>query len=198
MINEDNLNDVENQETETEDQGISEDLKEMSKEELFLEYINNQELLKAKEEAEKQLQQQFQRLQADYDNFRKRNLKEKEDLRTMAAKGIIEDLLPVLDNINRALEAGKQKGDLEKFIQGVEMIYSQFWDVLESKGLECIDCKDKEFNPEIHQAVMQREVKDIEDNIVLDEVQKGYLLNGKLIRPSMVAVSKKWVVLTNV
>jgi len=183
---------MENQNSENENLGnTNEDIKEMSNEELFLEYTKTQELLKEKEESEKQIQAQFQRLQADFENFRKRTIKEKEDMRSLAARGIMEDLLPVLDNIHRALEAGKQKGDLENFIQGIEMINSQFWDVLQSKGLECIDCKGKEFDPEIHQAVMQKEVTDSEDNIVLDEVQKGYLLNGKMIRPSMVSVSKK-------
>jgi len=192
IIKEDNFDDMENQNSENENLGnTNEDIKEMSNEELFLEYTKTQELLKEKEESEKQIQAQFQRLQADFENFRKRTIKEKEDMRSLAARGIMEDLLPVLDNIHRALEAGKQKGDLENFIQGIEMINSQFWDVLQSKGLECIDCKGKEFDPEIHQAVMQKEVTDSEDNIVLDEVQKGYLLNGKMIRPSMVSVSKK-------
>ena len=186
----DHMDNAENQETQEQEKN-NEELKEMTKEELFLEYIKLQEYLKNREESEKQLQQQFLRLQADFENFRKRTSREKEELRKLASKSIIEDLLPVLDNLHRALEAGKQKGDLDKFIQGVDMIYSQFWDVLQSKGLECIDCKGKEFDPEIHQAVMQREVAGEEDNIVLDEIQKGYILNGKLIRPSMVSVSKK-------
>ena len=110
---------------------------------------------------------------------------------SQAAKNIIKDILPVLDNLHRALDAGRQKGDLDKFIEGIDMIYTQFWDVLQGKGVEYIDCKGKEFDPEIHQAVMQEEVAGEEDNIILDEVQRGYLLNGKLIRPSMVSVSKK-------
>ena len=186
------MDNAENQNHEAQEQEKANDeLKEMTKEELFLEYVKLQEHLKTREESEKQIQQQYLRLQADFENFRKRTLREKEELRKLASKSIIEDLLPVLDNLHRALEAGKQKGDLDKFIQGVDMIYSQFWDVLQSKGLECIDCKGKEFDPEIHQAVMQKEVTGEEDNIVLDEIQKGYLLNGKLIRPSMVSVSKK-------
>ena len=146
--------------------------------------------LKAQEE-HFQLQQQFLRLQADFENLRKRTLREKEELSSQASKNIITDILPVLDNLHRALEAGKQKGDLDKFIEGIDMIYSQFWSVLQGKGLEYIDCKGKEFDPEIHQAVMQKEVTDEEDNIILDEIQRGYLLNGKLIKPSMVLVSKK-------
>lgn len=169
----------------------NEEIKEMTKEELFLEYIKLQEQLKNREESEKQLQQQFIRLQADFENFRKRTLKEKSELSSQASKNIIKDMLPVLDNLHRALEAGKQKGELDKFIEGVEMIYSQFWDVLQSKGVECIDCKGKEFDPEIHEAVMHKEVEGEKDNIVLDEIQKGYLLDGKLIRPSLVSVSKK-------
>ena len=151
---------------------------------------NNDEL-KEMEQEEAQIQQQFLRLQADFENFRKRTSKEKEELSSQAGKNIITDMLPVLDNLHRALEAGKQKGDLDKFIEGVDMIYSQLWSVLQGKGLEYIDCKGKEFDPEIHQAVMQEEVAEGEDNIVLDEIQRGYLLNGKLIRPSMVLVSKK-------
>ena len=140
---------------------------------------------------DEQLQQQLLRLQADFENFRKRTLREKAELSSQAGKSMIIDILPVFDNLYRALEAGKQKGDIDKFIEGVDMIYSQFWDILQSKGVEYIDCKGKEFDPELHQAVMQQETKDEQDNIVLDEVQKGYLLNGKLIRPSMVLVSKK-------
>ena len=145
----------------------------------------------AVQEGHSQLQQQLLRLQADFENFRKRTLREKEELSSQAGKNVITDMIPVLDNLYRALEAGKQKGDLDKFIEGIDMIYSQFWNVLQDKGLEYIDCKGKEFDPEIHQAVMQKEVEDGEDNIVLDEIQRGYLLSGKLIRPSMVLVSKK-------
>jgi len=143
------------------------------------------------QEEHSQIQQQLLRLQADFENFRKRTLREREELSTQAGKSVITDMLPVLDNLHRALEAGKQKGDLDKFIEGIEMIYSQFWDVLQGKGVEYIECKGREFDPEIHQAVMQTEVPGGEDNIVLDEIQRGYVLNGKVIRPSMVSVSKK-------
>jgi len=152
---------------------------------------NNDELKEMEQAGNSQLEQQLLRLQADFENFRKRTLREREEVSAQAGKNIIKDILPVLDNLHRALEAGKQKGDLDKFIEGVDMIYSQLWDVLQEKGLEYIDCKGKEFDPEIHQAVMQKKVAEGEDDIVLDEIQRGYLLNGKLIRPSMVSVSKK-------
>lgn len=150
-----------------------------------------QEALKAKEEENKNALQQFQRLQADFENFRKRTIKEKDELRERAAQCIIEDALPVLDNFQRAIDSGKQQGNVQNFIQGVEMIYSQFLNILKDNGLELIDCLGKEFNPEVHQAVSQMEIEDGEDNIVLEEIQRGYLLKGKLLRPSMVIVSKK-------
>jgi molecular chaperone GrpE len=152
---------------------------------------NNDELKEVEQEEASQAEQQLLRLQADFENFRKRTLREREEVSAQAGKDIIKDILPVLDNLHRALEAGKQKGDLDKFIEGVDMIYSQLWDVLQEKGLEYIDCKGKEFDPEIHQAVMQKEIAEGEDDIILDEIQRGYLLNGKLIRPAMVSVSKK-------
>ena len=165
--------------------------KELSYEELFLEFKNiNGELDKTREENEF-LAKQYQRLQADFENFRKRTLKEKEELRQLGTKKIIENLLPVMDNFQRALEAGRQKGDLEKFLQGVQMIYTQVQEVLENSGLKPIECLGMEFNPELHQAVMKCEVEEEEDNIVLEEIQKGYLLNEKLIRPSMVKVSSR-------
>lgn len=190
-INEKRINEGLKEEAKETLEEISEEAKEMTPDEILTEYISNLELLQAKEEKETQLTQNFQRLQADFENFRKRTIKEKEELRSIAAKNIIEDMLPVLDNLHRALDAGGQKGDLEQFIEGVQMIYAQFWGVLEKHGLEYIDCVGSEFDPEIHQAVMQQEISDGEDNKILDEIQKGYLLNGKLIRPSMVCVSKR-------
>lgn len=168
-----------------------EEKKDNELEKLSQENVKLQEALKAKEEEYKNLFQQFQRLQADFDNFRKRTIKEKDELRERAAQNLIEETLPVLDNFQRAIDSGKQQGEAEKFIEGVEMIYTQFFNILKDNGLEMIDCVGKEFNPEVHQAVSQMEVQDEEDNIVLEEVQKGYLLKGKLLRPSMVIVSKK-------
>jgi len=108
----------------------------------------------------------------------------------MAAREIIEDILPVLDNIIRAVEAGKQKGDLESFLQGIQMINEQLWGALQKHGLRPVDCLGKEFDPEVHQAVAQCETHDEQDNMVLEEIRRGYYLNDKLIRPSMVKVSK--------
>ncbi len=165
--------------------------KELSYEELFKEFKNMHEQLKSLSDEGDDLSRKYQRLQADFENYRKRTIKEKEELRQLGARNIIEDLLPVIDNFHRALEAGRLKGDIEKFLQGVQMIYTQVQEVLENNGLQAIDCVGNEFNPELHQAVMKCEVENEDDNIVLEEVQKGYLLYNKLIRPSMVKVSHR-------
>lgn len=167
------------------------DCKEMTKEELYFEYRDLQLRFKELEEKHNNIFQQFQRLQADFENFRKRTIKEKDELRATASKQLIEEMLPVLDNFLRALEVSDSQGDIKKFLQGIEMIYNQFWSILQNQGLETIDSVGCEFNPEVHQAVMQKEVEDGEDNQVIEEIQKGYMLKGKLIRPSMVVVSKK-------
>ncbi len=165
--------------------------KELSMEELFGELVKTTEDLLSVEDQYQQLQLGFLRLQADFENYRKRVLKEKEETRQLATKQVMEDLLPVLDNFERAVGVDEPKGELGKFLQGVQMIYVQLMDVLKNNGLAVIDCVGKEFNPEVHQAVMKCKVNDGNDNTVLEEVQKGYFLNNKLIRPSMVKVSSR-------
>lgn len=133
-----------------------------------------------------ELQSSYRRLQADFDNFRKRARREKEETMRLAAEGLVGELLPVLDNFQRAL-AAPDAGDT--FRSGVEMIYRQLQQVLEKQGLQKIAALGEEFNPNLHQAVMNLETDEHPHNTVVMELQQGYALNGKVLRPAMVQVA---------
>jgi molecular chaperone GrpE len=128
------------------------------------------------------------RLQADFENFRRRSQKEKEDLYKYASEQLIVALLPVMDNFQRALEA--KEDDSRKVIEGVEMIYRQIEDILAREGLEKVAAKGEEFDPTRHEAVMQEPAGELPDNTITQELRCGYCLKGKVIRPAMVKVAK--------
>ncbi|WP_392397658.1 nucleotide exchange factor GrpE [Paenibacillus tuaregi] len=134
-------------------------------------------------------QQRFLRSQADFDNFRRRTLKEKEELAKYASAKLITELLPVVDNMDRALTAAQESAEAESFTKGVDMIFRQLEGVLSAEGLTPMNAVGQPFNPEYHQAIMQVESDEYEEGIVVEEVQKGYLLKDKVLRPAMVKVS---------
>ena len=129
---------------------------------------------------------QMLRLRADFDNFRRRSAKEREELAAVVTQGILTDMLPLLDNFERALLA--EGSDLDSFRAGVSMIYKQMTEALAKNGLEVIDTKDKKFDPNFHQAVMRVQDPEKEDDTIEQELQKGYMVKGRVIRPSMVQV----------
>ena len=131
---------------------------------------------------------QLQRLKAEFDNFRKRTIKEKEEYSKYASEKLILSLLPVLDNLDRAVASASINKDFESLSQGVNMILRQFLKVLEEEGLRSIESVGKEFDPNVHEAFL-REASDKGENIILEEFQKGYYLKDKVIRPSRVKVS---------
>ena len=130
--------------------------------------------------------ERMKRLQADFENFRRRTRQEKEELSNLVVQDFIKELLPMLDNFDRAMAA--EATDAAKFQQGVEMIYNQLAEILKNRGMELIDTKDAKFDPNFHQAVMRVENPDLEDEAIAMELQKGYMVKGKVIRPSMVQV----------
>lgn len=136
-----------------------------------------------------ELQNRLLRVQADYDNFRRRTRQEKEDLHKYAAADVIENLLPVLDNFDRALVTAEGGNDYDALLKGIDMIFRQFRQVLEQLGLSAMDAVGQPFNPEFHEAVMKVEDSDQEEGIVLEELQKGYMFKDKVLRPAMVKVS---------
>lgn len=126
------------------------------------------------------------RLQADFENFRRRTSKEREELANVVTQDLLKSMLPILDNFDRAM-AAEQK-DNESFQKGVEMIYTQLHETLENAGLELIDTAGQKFDPNFHQAVMRVENPELEDDTIAQELQKGYIVKGRVIRPSMVQV----------
>ena len=126
------------------------------------------------------------RLQADFDNFRRRSAKEREEISAVVTQNFCKDMLPVLDNFERAMAA--ETKDVEAFQKGVEMIFTQFQEILKKNGLEHIEAVGQKFDPNFHQAVMRVEDPEKEDDTVAQELQKGYMVKGRVIRPSMVQV----------
>ncbi|MCA0970027.1 nucleotide exchange factor GrpE [Halobacillus litoralis] len=144
------------------------------------------ELRQEKEE----LNNRLVRLQADYDNFRRRTQKEKEADRKYRSQSLIEELVPVLDNFERALQVEVDSESAQKFADGIKMVYNQFQSAMDKEGLEEIPSKGEEFDPNLHQAVMQVEDENYDSNIVVEELQKGYRLKDRVIRPAMVKVNQ--------
>jgi molecular chaperone GrpE len=132
----------------------------------------------------------FLRTQADFDNFRRRSRQEKEEFAKYASLKLIEQLLPVVDNLERALAASKDSKDYEALIKGVDMTFRQLDQVLAQEGLTPIEAVGQPFNPEFHQAIAQVESDDHEEGVVVEQLQKGYMLKDKVLRPAMVKVNK--------
>jgi len=134
-------------------------------------------------------QQRYLRAQADFDNFRRRTMKEKEELAQYASMKLVGQLVPIIDNFERAIAAASSGSDYDSLAKGVDMILRQLSQTLEAEGLKAIEAVGQPFNPEFHQAIMQVESEEHEEGIVVEEVQKGYMLKDKVLRPAMVKVS---------
>lgn len=131
------------------------------------------------------------RLQADFDNYKKRLEKEKAEFIKFANEGIITEILKILDDFERAVEAGRTKHDFDILYKGIEMIRNDLKDFLKQEGIKEIEAKGKPFNPHEHEAMMQEETDAHPEDSVIEEFQKGYTFNGRVIRPSKVKVAKK-------
>lgn len=132
----------------------------------------------------------LQRLAADFDNYRKRVLKEQTRAVEMAAEPFVRRLLEVLDEFELALMAAERKPDLDNFLHGVELVYAKLLDILRSEGLERIDAEGKPFDPELHEALMQGGEGEGEP-VVADVLRQGYRLRGRVIRPAGVKVVRR-------
>ncbi len=146
---------------------------------------SNEELEKLQKENEA-VSERLTRLQADFENFRRRTRQEKEDLAAVVAQGFMADMLPLLDNFERAMAA--ETADMESFRKGIEMIFTQFREALVKEGLEVIKTEGEKFDPNFHQAVMRVQDPEKEDDTIAMELQKGYMVKGRVVRPSMVQV----------
>ena len=132
------------------------------------------------------LTDRLKRNMAEFDNFRKRTEKEKSSMYVIGAKDIIEKILPVVDNFERGLA---QAPEDDPFAEGMQKIYKQFTTTMEGMGVEPIEAVGKEFNPDFHNAVMHVEDESVGENIVVEELQKGYTYKGFVVRHSMVKVA---------
>ena len=140
----------------------------------------------AKDEKIEELQDRVKRQLAEFENFRNRSEKEKSSMYAMGAKSVVEKILPVIDNFERGLEHAPEEGD--PFADGMRMVYKQMITELEGIGVKPIEAVGQDFDPNIHNAVMQVASEEYESGKVAQELQKGYMYKDTLVRPSMVAV----------
>ena len=148
------------------------------------------EVAKLKAELE-DWKQSYMRKQADFQNFTKRKEREMEELRKYASEQIITKLLDGVDNLERAVASSSQTKDFDGLVKGVELILGNLRDIMKAEGVEPIVTENAEFNPHEHMAVMVEDSPEHDDNKIIMELQKGYRMKGKVIRPSMVKVCKK-------
>lgn len=133
---------------------------------------------------------QLMRIAADFENYKRRQDREKEELAKFAGQQLLTNLLPVIDNFERALQTETKAEELETFVEGVRMIHKQLIDVLKKSGAEPIEAVGQPFNPEFHEAIMSEENDEVPDETVISEFQRGYIMHGRLLRPAIVKISK--------
>lgn len=141
-----------------------------------------------RDEQIEELNDRVKRQMAEFENFRKRTEKEKTQMFDMGAKTIVEKILPVIDNFERGFQTVEDADKDDAFVQGMDMVYKQLMTELSNAGVTPIEALGKEFDPEIHNAVMQVESDEYESGVVAQELQKGYMYKDQVVRHSMVAV----------
>ncbi|MDO4661673.1 MAG: nucleotide exchange factor GrpE [Tissierellia bacterium] len=145
------------------------------------------EVVEEKKEEVNEYKDKYQRLLADFSNYKTREEKAKSDFKKFASSNLLEKLLPVLDNFDRAL---KDANEEDSFVQGIVMTRDSMLKILEEEGLSEIESDGAKFDPNYHHAVLAEESEKVEPDYVIETFQKGYMLNGKVLRPAMVKVSK--------
>jgi molecular chaperone GrpE len=149
------------------------------------------ESLEEHKESLKELSNKYLYLQADFENFKKIKAKEKQDLLKFGNEILIKELIPVIDNLERAIDHAGKSEDTTGIVEGVRITLNEFFKVLERSGVDRVDAVGKKFDPNLHEALFQEEKEEVEPDTVISELQKGYTLNGRLLRPARVSVSKK-------
>ena len=149
------------------------------------------ESLRVRAGEREQYLQMLQRAQADFENYRKRTQREMETERRYAVLPLVRDLLPVVDNVERALESARTSEDLAKLIEGIELVRVQLLDALARHGVEPLEAVGRPFDPNLHDAMFQRPGAGQPDRTVLEEMEKGYQMHERVVRPSKVVVSEQ-------
>ena len=171
------------------DKNISKDIKNEDVEEKVEDIvIEESEVDKLKKQID-ELKNEYARAYADTENLKKRLNAEAEQTRKYRIQDFAKEILPVIDNLERALQTEVNEVD-EGFKKGVEMTYNQLITALKNEGVEVIDCLNKPFDPNLEQALMQEKKEGVESGIVIEVLQKGYLLKDRILRPAMVKVSE--------
>ena len=173
------------------EEGVHEGREEHKKKKKKEEIID--ELRQKLEEKEKEASELKERLlyqQADFENFKKLKAKEKQEVLKFGNETLVKELLPVIDNLERAIQHGCKSEDSKAIVEGVELTLNSFLKVLEKFGVTRVEALEKEFDPNVHEAIAQEIREDKGPGIVVRELQKGYIMDGRLLRPSMVTVAK--------
>ncbi len=148
-----------------------------------------QEQLDQVTEHAKAANDKYLRTLADFENFRKRQREELERQKTTVKQSIVEKLIPIVDNFERSATHAEEEHSYEALVEGVNLILRQLHDLLAAEGVEAIDAEGQEFDPEFHEALMRVETDEVEENMVVEQIEKGYAINGKVIRPAKVTVA---------
>ena len=173
----------------SEDADAKDDSKEDSKQDAKKGLFNKKNKKDKKDEQIEELTDRVKRQMAEFENFRKRTEKEKSQMYDMGAKSIVEKILPVIDNFERGLAAVPEDAKDDPFVDGMNKIYKQMISVLEEAGVKAIEAEGKEFDPDFHNAVMHVEDESLGENVVAEELQKGYMYRDTVVRHSMVKVA---------
>ncbi|MFQ3574123.1 MAG: nucleotide exchange factor GrpE [Thermodesulfovibrionales bacterium] len=154
---------------------------------------NNQELISRMQKEIEEMKEKYLRLYAEFENYKKKIQKDKEELIKYSNEALIYELLPIVDSIEMAIKHSleAQTEGVNALRQGVENTLREIFRTLEKFGVQPIEAKDKPFDPNLHHAMSQIQREDLEENTVVEEFRKGYMLKDKVIRPSLVVVSKK-------
>lgn len=169
---------------------LKEVVKELPKEEKLSEADRLKAEIKQKEKIIEEQKNKLLRALADFDNYKKRIAMERDDLIRFSNEALITSLLPIIDNFERSIDSANKLNSSEELVKGLALIKRQFEDELSKFGVKKIEAVGQPFDPAYHEAVMQKEDKEKPDGVVLEEMQKGYTLHGKMIRPAMVIVNK--------
>lgn len=149
-----------------------------------------QELKKARADADAYLED-LQRLKAEFDNYRKRIIKEQTELAERASAALVVRLLPVLDNFELAVAAAEESRDLERMLRGVELVFGELKEVLAAEGLKAIEARGKPFDPHLHEAALEVPGDEDGELVVAEVLRQGYALRGRVVRPAMVKVTRR-------
>jgi molecular chaperone GrpE len=149
-----------------------------------------EDILAAKTQEIERLQDRLLRLQAEFDNYKKRMAREKAEFLKFATEGLLLEFLPILDSLERGVASARAEAAPTALVDGIDMIVRLFRSTLEKAGVKSMDAVGQPFDPSLHQAIAQVDSADGRENMVVEEVQKGYLLEGRVLRAAMVKVSR--------